>query len=174
MSFFRLLADFMRALLEFPKRFLIGMKAWRQQRSLMALSTRDVGREVEAASGIKTFFKRLGKVVLWILLIVLVIAFFVLLYWLNNSVLDLPRVLGGVPWLRPFWLPIVVILSIGTFWLGVRLWRLLGPEREANEWIRGRKTAHEGRDVERISDRRCAALRASSSGPLRQARAPCM
>src|SRR5262245_45313079 len=125
MNFFRLIADFMRALLEFPLRFISGLKQWRQQRTLLQLSTRDVTTEVKEAKGLKGFFKKLGKIFLYVVLLVVVCLFFWLLYWLNNDVLVMQRILGGVPWLRPFWLPILVVLCLVTFWFAIRLWRLL-------------------------------------------------
>src|SRR4051794_22179588 len=125
MGFLRLLADFMRGMFEFPFRFLTGLKAWRQQRLLLQMSTKDIGKEVEEAKGIKSFFRRLGKIFLIIFAVILLGLFFWLLYFLNDY-FDLPRVLGGpLPWLRPFWLPILVVLFVGTFYLAIRLWRLL-------------------------------------------------
>src|SRR4051812_24479589 len=101
MGFLRLLADFMRGFFELPFRFLKGLKAWRQQRLMLQLSTKDIGKEVEEAKGIKRFFRRLGKIFLWTIALVLLGLIFWLLWYLN-SYFDLPRVLGGpLPWLRP-------------------------------------------------------------------------
>jgi hypothetical protein len=132
MNLLRLLADAMRGLLEFPMRLIQGLKTWRQQRLMIQLSTRDVGKEVQEARGIKGFFKKLGKIFLIIVAFILLGLFFWGLYALSNY-LDLPRMLGGpLPWLRPFWLPILVVLFGVTFWLALRLWGLLGPEKDTN------------------------------------------
>jgi hypothetical protein len=132
MNFFRLIADFMRALLEFPMRFISSLKAWRSQRMMLQHTAHQAGKEVTEAAGIKGFFKRLGKIFLIVLAIVLLGLFFWLLFYLNDY-FDLPRVLGGpLPWLRPFWLPLLVVLFVGTFYLAIRLWGLLGPEKDTN------------------------------------------
>jgi hypothetical protein len=132
MNFIRLIADFMRGFLNFPMRVIQGMRAWRQQRLNLQIGMRDVGREAEEARGIKKFLQRLGKVFLFTLLVVILCLVFWGLYYLNDY-FDLPRILGGpLPWLRPFWLPILVTLFVGTLWLAIRLWGLLGPERDAS------------------------------------------
>lgn len=132
MNLLRLLADAMRRILEAPMRFFQVLKYWRQQRLMTQLSTRVARKELEEAKGVTGFFRRLGKVILFILLILLVAVVFWSLYLLNDW-LELPRILGGpFPWLRPYWLPILVVLFFVTLFLAVRLWRLLGPERDAN------------------------------------------
>ncbi len=132
MGFLQLIADFMRMLLEFPMRLIQGVRNWRSQRMMIQLSAKDLTKEAEEAKGIKGFFKKLGKIILIIFAIVLLALFFWLLYFLNDY-FDLPRVLGGpLPWLRRFWLPILVVLFVGTFYLAIRLWGLLGPEKDTN------------------------------------------
>ncbi len=132
MGFLRLLADLMRGFFEYPHRFVTGIKAWRRQRLQLQLTTSDLRVEADEARGVKGFFRKLGKIVLLILVLFLLVAVLWVLYWLNDY-FDLPRILGGpLPWLRPFWLPILVLLVIGTFIFAIRLWRLLGPEKEAN------------------------------------------
>lgn len=132
MGFLRLIADFMRAIFEIPLRFIYGVRRWRQKRLAIELAAQDLGKEAKDAKSAKGWLRTLGKGVLFVLLFLLV-AFVLWILWYLNDFFDLPRVLGGpLPWLRPFWLPIIVLLVIGTFFLATRLWRLLGPERDAN------------------------------------------
>lgn len=132
MNLIRLFADAMRRLLEAPFRFFQVLKYWRQQRLMAQLSTRVASRELEEAKGVTGFLRKLGRVILLILALLLFVAIFWGLYLLGDY-LGLQRVLGGpLPWLRPYWLPLLVILFCVTFYLAVRLWGLLGPEKDAN------------------------------------------
>lgn len=132
MNLLRLLADGMRRILEAPMRFFQVLKYWRQQRLMAQLSTRVASRELEEAKGVTGFLRRLGRIVLFVLLLVLLALAFWGLYLLNDW-LKLPQILGGpLPWLRPYWLPIIVVLFCVTFYLAIRLWGLLGPEKDAN------------------------------------------
>ncbi len=88
-----------------------------------------------AREAAKVPFRERTKKFLWNLIIFLVVALvlfgiFYGLYWLNYF-FDLERVLGGPwPWLRPYWLPLIVFLLAVAGLMMRWLWKFLGPEKE--------------------------------------------
>jgi hypothetical protein len=134
MGLFQLIADFMRMILSGPRRIVDTIRYYRNQRLALKQIKAEVGAEGQDVGKVRSFFRKLGKVALILILIVLVVLLFWLLYFLNGY-FDLPRLLGGPwPWLRPFWLPLLVILFLATLYLAYRLYRMLGPERELTDF----------------------------------------
>ena len=70
----------------------------------------------------------------WALHILLVIGVFFLLWWVNYR-FDLERVLRS-PWpvLHKIWLPLLFLLAYVLLWLGLWLWRMLGPDQESADF----------------------------------------
>ena len=130
----RLLAEIMSFLIKAPFRIMAALNLWLQQRAMTSKVGEVVGKEVKTYSRVATFFRYLG---LFALLVIGLLAFFGILwflYWLNAA-LGLERLLGG-PWpgLRPYWLPLLFLLFCVTSFVGYRLYRALGPDRDVVEF----------------------------------------
>src|SRR5262249_22286654 len=74
---------------------------------------------------------RLKSSLSWILHVIVVVVVVLALWYINNWLLDLGKVLkSNWPWLHQFWLPLLFLLIYALCWLGWYLWKMLGPERE--------------------------------------------
>ena len=130
MGLLYIIAGFMRNALSWPFQFLQFMRQWKQNRMALEHASRSVAKEATEAKSAGGFFKRLGKIVLIILAILLIAGIFWMLYGLNQW-FDLPKWLSGpFPWMRPFWLPLLVVLFLATLFAGWRLWKMLGPDKD--------------------------------------------
>lgn len=113
---------------------MLAIQQWQMTRAVTKEGLRQIGQEVKPVSKTRRFFKFMGKLLLWTLLIVLVVGTFVVLAWLNYR-LDLEsRLVGPWAWARRIWLPLLFGIFCVLCILGMGLWKLLGPERETSEF----------------------------------------
>lgn len=134
MAIFKLLADMMVYLLKAPFAIIQYLNVYAQQRMATAKAIEVAGKEAKTTSKASIFFSILGLVLLWLILVAAIVAVFVGLWYLNDR-LNLERVLGG-PWpsVRPFWLPLLFLLFCISCFVGFRLYRSLGPDRDEIEF----------------------------------------
>ncbi len=81
----------------------------------------------------KGWFRGIGRGLYWVLHIVMLAGLLVGLYWLNGY-FNLDKHLGGPQVLRHYWLPILFMLVYVLGWLGLWLWKLLGPEDDSSDF----------------------------------------
>ncbi|MBI3823704.1 MAG: hypothetical protein HY289_13625 [Planctomycetes bacterium] len=130
----KLLADAMTWLLKAPFTVINWVNQVFLQRTATSKAMSGVEGELKPLSKAKQFFIFVGKVLLVLLLVALFVGVLFFLWWLND-VLSLERFLGGpLPILRPYWLIVLFLLFLASCFVGFRLYRSLGPDRDVIEF----------------------------------------
>jgi hypothetical protein len=131
MGILKLLADMMMWVLRAPYVLLNYVYLLGYQRMATARVAEEAGKELSTLGKV---FRVIGLILLWLVLVSILVAALVGLWYLNDA-LSLPRYLAG-PWpaARPYWLPLLLILFCGSCFVGYRLYRSLGPEQAIVEF----------------------------------------
>src|SRR5215212_9943859 len=116
----KLLADAMLFILKAPFMVLNWINQFVIQRSITSKVGEVAGKELKPLSKVGKFFRVLGVILLWLILVAIFVAILWCLWWLNAA-LGLERLLGG-PWpvLRPYWLPLLFVLFCVACIVGYR------------------------------------------------------
>jgi IcmF-related N-terminal domain len=148
MEFLNLLAGALQYVVTAPVRAIEGVRKWTSvTRQVDAVKSEAGGAAapLQKLSGAARFFRGVGTV---LFVLILVGAFVGILFglWYLNRRLDLPQHLGrGVAWLYPYWLPLLFLLLCALGAAGWWVWRLLGPEREPEDFPDILEAWHEAR-----------------------------
>lgn len=134
MALLKMLADMMLYILRAPYALMSYANQFFVQRMMTERALSSVQREAGELSRLGKFMRFMVRALLWILLFAILAAMLVGLWYLNDY-LNLERVLGG-PWpaLRPYWLPLLLVLFCVSCYVGYQLFRSLGPDRDIVEF----------------------------------------
>ena len=152
MALIKMLADMMLYLLKAPYALMNYLNQLYVQRMLTSRALTSAQREAKEFSKVGKFFRFMGSLLLWALLAVVIVGTLVELWYLNGVLNLETRVLGGLyPYLRPFWLPLLLVLFCVYDIAGYQLFRSLGPDRDLVEfadleeaWVEARAAARRG------------------------------
>ncbi len=137
MEFLNLLARGLQYVVELPIRLIEIIRQWAATQGLYRGAVSEVGAAAEPykkLSRAARFFRALGVILLVLIAAAVVVAILLGLWYLNGR-LDVPQHLGrGVASLYPYWLPLLFVLLCAVGVAGWRVWRLLGPEREPEDF----------------------------------------
>ncbi len=130
----KLLADMMSFLLKAPFTMMGWLNQLIQQRLISEKVVGTVGKELKPLAKVWAVLRFLGILLVWLILLAIFLGI-VWGLWLANAALGLERMLGGpLPSLRRYWLPILFLLFCVASFVGYKLYRSLGPDRDLVEF----------------------------------------